>query len=257
MQYLEVFDDSEIRVVQLSRGKANALNLAMVEELNSTLLQIEEDPRFRAMVFSSAAPGFFCAGFDVLEVFAYEPDAMRHFFSRFMTLFQRVLRMPKPVVGALCGHAYAGGAFLALACDVRIMAEGEFGFALNEISFGAILPPSLRHAMIATVGQHEATRIILTGESVRPERALVTGLADEVVPMNQVLPTALRHARGLAQKPQGAFALSKRALLLDAGHTDAESESLDDFVDQWFSPECTERRRALTASLRTKSQANG
>lgn len=257
MQHLEIFDDSDVRVVQLSRGKANALNLVMVEELIGAMLRIGEDARVRAMVFSSAAPGFFCAGFDVLEVFAYEPDAMRHFFSRFMTLFHHVLWMPKPVVGALSGHAYAGGAFLALACDVRIMAEGEFGFALNEINFGAILPASLRHAMIATVGHREAARIILTGEGVRPERALVTGLADEVVPTDKVLPRALHHARALAQKPQGAFAFNKRALLVDAGHTDAESESLDDFVDQWFSRECTERRRALTASLRTKSQANG
>jgi 3,2-trans-enoyl-CoA isomerase len=256
MQFVNVSNDSEVRILELSRGRANAFNLAMVEELIESVRQGEDDDTVRALVFSSATPGFFSAGFDVLEVFAYDRDAMYHFFGRFMELFQRVLRMPKPVVGALTGHAYAGGAFLALALDVRIMAEGDFGFALNEINFGAVLPPQLRRALINAVGQREATRMILTGDSVKPQRALATGLADEVVPIEQVLPTALRHAHALAQKPSGAFAFSKRALQQDAGNPDSEAnESLDDFVAQWFSPECAERRRALTASLKIKSQA--
>lgn len=259
MQFVNVSSDSEVRILELSRGKANALNLAMVEELIEAVGQGEEDPSVRAFVFSSARPGFFSAGFDVEEVFAYERDTMRHFFGRFMELFRRVLQMPKPVVGALSGHAYAGGAFLALAFDVRIMAVGDFGFAINEINFGAVLPPPLRRALIRAVGHREATRMILTGDSVHPQRALATGLADEVAPVGQVLATALRHAHALAQKPSGALAFNKRALQHDAdfAETSDTREPLDDFVTQWFSAECAERRRALTASLKTRTPATG
>lgn len=257
MQFVNVSNDSEVRTLELSRGKANAMNLALIEELIASVDKCEKDDNVRTIVFSSAAPGFFSAGFDVQEVFAYERDAMHHFFGRFMELFRRVLLMPKPVVGALTGHAYAGGAFLALAFDVRIMAEGDFGFALNEINFGAVLPSSLRRALINVVGQREATRMIVTGDSVTPQRALSTGLADEVAPVDQVLPTALRHAHALAQKASGAFAFSKRALQRDGGllHELQKDEDLDQFVSQWFSPECADRRKALTASLKTKSQA--
>ena len=60
---------------------------------------------------------------------------MTAFFARFVELFERMRRLPKPVVAAMSGHAYAGGAILALACDVRVMADGA-GFALNEVDLG-------------------------------------------------------------------------------------------------------------------------
>jgi len=254
MQFVKTSSDSEVRIVTLARGKANAFNLAMIEELMESACDAAEDNAVRALVFASAQPGFFSAGFDIEEVFAYDRDAMHHFFSRFMEFFQGVLRMPKPVVGALAGHAHAGGAFLAMAADIRIMGEGEFGFALNEINFGAILHPMLRRALINIVGAHEATRMILTGESISPSRALQIGLADEVVPMHLVLDTALKHAHQLAQKPAGAFAFSKRALQRDLEFPENE-ESLEEFVAQWFSPECEQRRQALTASVKKRSQA--
>lgn len=105
MPFIARSSESEVRIVTLSRGKANAMNLAMLEELLSAVHQAEDDITVRAMVLASACPGFFSAGFDVEEVFAYDRDSMYHFFGRFMELFQRVLRMPKPVVGALAGHA--------------------------------------------------------------------------------------------------------------------------------------------------------
>lgn len=254
MQFVSISDDSDVRILTLARGRANAFNAVMLEELIECVRNCEDEDAVRAIVFASTAPGFFSAGFDIEEVFAYDRGAMHRFFGRFMELFQRVLRMPKPVVGALAGHAYAGGAFLALAMDVRIMAEGDFGFALNEINFGAVLPPQLRRALINVVGAREATRMILTGDSITPTRALQVGLADELTPLDQVLNAALRHAHNLAQKPAKAFAFSKSALQRDLAYPDT-AESLDEFVDQWFSPECEQRRGQLTASVKTKSQA--
>lgn len=258
MQFVRVSNESEVRIFELSRGKANALNLPMIEELIEAVREGQAERSARAFVFSSAQPGFFCGGFDVAEVFEYDRSTMRHFFGRFMSLYEQLLLTGKPVIGALRGHAYAGGAFLALAFDVRVMAEGEYGFALNEINFGAILPWALRWGLIKTVGGREATRMILTGEAVKPVRALEIGLSDEVVPEDQVLSAALKHAHNLAQKPADAFAFSKHALQRDLGYSEeSRHESLDEFLTQWFSPECSERRRSLTASLKTKSSAVG
>lgn len=257
MQFVEQSDESEVRVLTLARGKANAMNLGMIEEMITAIADLERDDRVRALVVASARPGFFSAGFDVEEVFGYDPPTMRHFFGRFMELYEQTLYLPKPTVGSISGHAYAGGAFLALAFDVRVMAEGEFGFALNEINFGAVLPRSLRLALINAVGSHEATRIILTGDSVKPRRAMEIGLADEVVPHEQVLASALAHAHGLAGKPSTAFRISKSALQRDAGLLVGreQEELLDAFLDQWFSLECVERRRALVVSLKAKSSS--
>jgi 3,2-trans-enoyl-CoA isomerase len=259
MQFIQASDDSEVRILTLCRGKANAFNGHMVEELIDAVGDAESNDHVRALVFASAAPGFFSAGFDVEEVFAYDRPTMRHFFERFLHFYDLLLRLRKPVVAALSGHAYAGGAFLALACDLRVMADGDYGFAVNEINFGAVLPTTLHLALINTVGPREATRMILTGSSVKPPRALQIGLVDEVVPADHVLSTALNHSHKLAQKPAGAFAFTKRALQRDLGYPEQPEihEPLDQFVAQWFSPECTERRQALIASLKTKSQAIG
>ena len=257
MQFVQTSNDAEVRILTLSRGKANALNLEMTEELIDAVREAEADDSMRALLFSSARPGFFSAGFDVEEVFNYDAPSMRHFFGRFMVLYERILRFPKPVVGALAGHAYAGGAFLALTFDLRIMAAGDYGFALSEINFGAILPPALRLALINTVGPREARRMILTGDSIKPDRALQIGLADQVVPEDEVLRTALVNAHRLAQKPSTAFAFSKHALQRDLGYPECSEaqESLEQFIAQWFSPECAERRQMLTTSLKTKSSA--
>jgi enoyl-CoA hydratase/carnithine racemase len=252
MAFITISDNSEIRILALSRGKANAMNLALVDELLAAVHIAAADDTVEAVVVASDRPGFFSAGFDVEEVFAYDRPAMSHFFGRFMDLFEALVQMPKPVVGAISGHAWAGGAFLALGMDARIFGNGDFSFALNEINFGAVLPAGIRRALIAVVGGREATRIILTGESVSPAHAMRFNLADAVVPANEVLPRALQVARLLAEKPKSAFTYTKRALQSDLGYP-REREDLTEFLDQWFSPECVARREALTVALKAKS----
>jgi enoyl-CoA hydratase/carnithine racemase len=75
------------------------------------------------------------------------------------------------------------------------MADGEYGYAFNEINFGAILPPSIRRVLVGIVGTREAERMLITGDAVPPLRALETRLADEVVAPDLVLATAVKHAR--------------------------------------------------------------
>jgi len=251
MQFVQVSDTDEVRILKLSRDKANAINLQMVEELIESVQYAGSVNDVRAVVLGSATSGFFSAGFDVGEVFSYNVAEMRHFFGRFVDLYENVLRFPKPVIGALSGHVFAGGAFLALAFDVRVMAEGKWGFALNEINLGVILPPGVRRMLINAVGAHEATRMILSGDSVGPRRALEIGLVDEVVHEQDVLPTAIARAHKLAEKPAGVYSFSKNALQHDLGYAENSSDRgwMDGFLAQWFSPECTERRLALAASL--------
>ncbi len=254
LDFIQSHDHNEVRILNLSRPKANALNSQMVDELSAAVRDAGADAAVRAVVFASAQPGFFSAGFDVNDVFAYDPPAMRAFFLRFVGLCERLLRLPKPVIGALSGHTIAGGAFLALAFDLRVMAAGEYAFAVNEINFGAIVPSWVRRLLVDTIGPRQAARMILTGDAVKPKRALEIGLVDEVVAETDVLAAAIRLAHELAAKPSGAFGLSKLALHEDRGHLLGArgGGSIDEFLDQWFSPECSERRRLLTESLKRR-----
>ena len=119
----------------MARGKANALNAPMVDELHGRR-RAGARADVRGLVLASDRPKFFSGGFDVKEVFQYGREKMTSYFGSFMDLYEDLFRLPKPVVAAISGHSVAGGAVLALACDARVMAEGPFRFALNEVNLG-------------------------------------------------------------------------------------------------------------------------
>lgn len=251
MEFIKVDRDDELLIVTLSRGKANPLNAAMVDELIDAF-QAAASNDVRGVVLASDRTGFFSSGFDVGEVFEYDRDRMKEFFGRFIDLYEGILRLPKPVVGAVSGHAFAGGAVLALACDARVIAEGDFGFALNEVNLGIVVPPGFIRMAVAAVGEKNAREIILEGKTITPARALEMGLADAVVKPEFVLERAVARARELAAKPPLAFGAVKRLFLEAGGLTDASSDhlTLAQFADHWFSPEATERKQALVRSIK-------
>lgn len=248
---VESRDAAGIRILRLSHPKANALNAEMVENLLARVQEAARDESIAGLLFESSQPGFFSAGFDLREVFGYERPAMRAFFTRFVELYEALLRLPKPVGGALSGHTVAGGAFLALCFDVRVMADGDLAFAVNEVTFGAIVPTAVTRLLIDAVGARIASRMILSGEAVNPKRALEIGLVDAVVPPSDVTTVTLRLVGELAKKPRGAFGLAKRKLHEDLGHlrTSEDPAAIDEFLDQWFSPECASLRRKVAAEV--------
>jgi enoyl-CoA hydratase/carnithine racemase len=146
----------------------------------------------------------------------------------------------------------AGGAVLALACDVRVMAEGPFRFALNEVNLGIVLPPGLIRMAVDALGPRHARDLFLGGETLTPSRALEIGLVHELAQPDETLDRAIAHARGLASKPAGAFGAIKQTLIEISGHGPAGSDrqNLRSFIDHWFLPESIERRQELIDSLR-------
>lgn len=145
----------------------------------------------------------------------------------------------------------AGGAVLALACDARVMAEGEYGFALNEINLGLVLSMGILQMAVSAMGGRPARELILEGVTISPQRALAVGLAAELAPPGQAFARAEARARALMEKPPLAFAAVKRLFREFAVLTaEREMQSLDTFVEHWTSAESRERRERLAASLR-------
>ncbi len=240
-----------VLILSLARGKANALNHALVTELHSAITAAAANESVRALVLASARPQFFSAGFDVREVFQYDRAGMEDFFGGFIDLYESLYNFPKPLVGALSGHTFAGGAILASACDFRIMAQGDFGFALNEINLGLALPPNVRRMLIAAVGVARAREILLFGDPLTPARALEIGLVREIAPPEQVRDRALQSAGQLAAKPPNAFRMIKESLRQfdSAATNDSDRIYLPQFLDVWFSAEAGNRRQAVAARM--------
>jgi len=250
MSFIRTENTEGLLVVTLARGKANALNAAMLEELHGAVSQAHAQD-VRGLILASDRPNFFSGGFDVTEVFQYDRDTMTRYFGSFMDLYEDLFRLPKPVAAAISGHAVAGGAVLALACDVRVMAEGPFRFALNEVNLGVVLPPGVIRMAVDAIGARHARDLFLAGEALSPERALEIGLVSELASPENVVERAIARVRALAEKPASAFSAIKQTLIEVAGHSaaGADRQHLNRFIDHWFSPESEQRRKALLESL--------
>jgi enoyl-CoA hydratase/carnithine racemase len=251
VEHIQSERNDNLLILSLARGKANALNYELVEELYTSVTAAAADDSVRGLVLASGRPRFFSSGFDVREVFAYDRDGMTAFFGRFIDLYESLFHFPKPVVAALSGHTFAGGAILAIACDFRIMAEGDFGFALNEINLGLALSPGIRRMLVDAVGISHAREVLLFGEPLPASRALEIGLVREVAPAEQVRDRAIACARTLADKPPVAYREIKRSLrgFGSAGEIPSDRGVLNQFIDMWFSPEAQACRKAVAARV--------
>src|SRR6202167_1725335 len=251
MEHVQSERDGNLAILTLSRGKANALNHALVEELYGAVAAAAADDSVRGLVLSSDRPRFFSSGFDIREVFTYDRDGMAAFFGRFIDLYESLYRFPKPVVAALSGHTFAGGAILAITCDFRIMAEGDFGFALNEINLGLALSPTIRRMLADAVGISRAREVLLFGEPLTPARALEIGLVRELAPADQVRGRAIACARFLAAKPPAAYREIKRSLREFGGREEMPTDraTLERFLDMWFSAVARDARGEVASRV--------
>jgi 3,2-trans-enoyl-CoA isomerase len=253
MRHLRLEREDDLLVITLARGKANALNDELVAELQHALNHAAQDPHACALVLTSALPRMFSAGFDVREVFAYETARMRTFSRAFFRMLDTLRCFPRPVVGALTGHTYAAGATMALLCDVRVMSEGDYGFALNEVNLGVVMPARIVRALALEVPLQTSLAMFLEGHVFKGNDAIAAGLVDELVPAGNVTFRAATRARDLGHKPPRAFSAHKRILVEMTGgppYTDQELDQMvDEFMEVWESDECRERRAALLRQM--------
>ena len=129
------------------------------------------------------------------------------------------------------------------------MAEGDFGFALNEINLGLALSPTIRRMLTGAVGVSRAREVLLFGEPLTPARALEIGLVRELAPAEQVRERSIACTRMLAAKPPAAYREIKRLLRDSGGRDDTQTDrsTLGQFVEMWFSEEAQAARHAIVS----------
>ena len=143
---------------------------------------------------------------------------------------------------------------LALFCDWRVMAQGEFKLGLNEVQVGIPLPPVIVGGLRRLVGPRRAEYLGVSGALVSPDQALVAGLVDEVVPADDVIPRALAWCLNMLTLPKEAMTLTRREArrdlheLFESG-MDAE---LTTVIANWWTPGTQETLRGLVEKLKKK-----
>ena len=211
--------------IHLDDGRVNVMTLAMLRELDAALDRAEQEARL--VVLRSARPGVFSAGFDLGVLGGQDPEASLALLRAGAELALRLSVFPLPTVGVLEGHAFPMGAFLLLACDLRIGARGPHRIGLNEVAIG-IVPPAFA-LELARGRLHPAWlhRTVVLGEMHEPDAAREAGFLDRVVDapaLEETVNEAVRDILGRVHGPSHAAA----ARALRSATTTALRAAIDD-----------------------------
>ncbi|GAA1934938.1 enoyl-CoA hydratase/isomerase family protein [Kitasatospora viridis] len=205
---LEVADG--VGTIRLDRPKMNALDIAMQDQLHEVADEASARADVRAVVIYGGER-VFAAGADIKEMQAMSYTDMVARGGALQDAFTAVARIPKPVVAAVTGYALGGGCELALCADIRIVAENA-KLGQPEILLGLIPGAGGTQRLPRLVGPSKAKELIFTGRMVDAEEALRIGLADQVVPAEEVYSTALAWAGKLAAGPAWALRAAKESI---------------------------------------------
>ncbi len=236
MDFIEVQKRKAVAVLMLRRGKVNALNGAMVDQIRQSLKALEGDPEARSIIITGAGK-FFSFGFDIPKFLSFTKDQFAEFLANFADLYTYLFLYPKPVVAALNGHTIAGGCMLALACDSRVMLAGKAKISLNEIAFGSTVFAGSTEMLRFCVGSANASKVLYSGAMYPAEEAMSFGLVDEVATEHDLMDVAFNMAAALASKHPPAFASIKSLLRRSIAEEmiRRERESIKELVDIWYS----------------------
>jgi enoyl-CoA hydratase len=209
----------QVAVITLSNGKANTLSQAVLTELGEVAAALAAD--LPGAVIVTGSEKFFAAGAEISEFGG--PQEARQITALFHESLDALAALPCFVIAAVSGYALGGGCELALACDYRIAGERAV-FGQPEILLGIIPGGGGTQRLARQVGVSRAKELCLTGRQVRAEEALRIGLADEVVPTEELMDRAIALAAEVARGPRVAQGLTKN--VIDAGSQVSLSEGL-------------------------------
>jgi methylglutaconyl-CoA hydratase len=190
--------------------KRNALNAELVEAIHAALERADLDADVRVVLVRGAGKDF-CAGADLDELLASADSTLAEnqaAASRLGAVFERIRRLPKPVLAVVQGRALAGGAGLATACDLTVAGAGaQIGYP--EIQRGFV-PAMVMTMLRRLAGEKVALDLVLTGRALGADEARAAGLLSRVVPDEQLEAASSALARRLTESSASALALSKQ-----------------------------------------------
>jgi enoyl-CoA hydratase/carnithine racemase len=243
MEMIKTEFDGNIVLLRLNRGVTNAWNLELVDALRESLHKAQDDSNVRGVVLTGSNHKFFSIGFDIPELFPLDRTDFQKFFYAYNQLCIDLFAFPKPTVAVITGHAVAGGCIIALCCDYRFIAEGHKLMGLNEIKLGVSIPYPGDCILREVVGIRTARDICDSGDFFEAEKLHQIGMVDRVLPLEQVLPEAIKYVKRIGGFSQKAFAQIKqdRTEMVMAQIQKHLVKKEQQFLDCWFSEETRAR----------------
>jgi len=208
---LKYTKEGKIATLTLNRPDAlNALNIELISEISKALIDFMRDDNLWVGIITGAGEKAFCAGADIKEAlprlkeFRNLPWAEPPFF--------RGLKLWKPLVAAVNGHALGGGLEVALLCDVRIASENAT-FGVPEVTLGLIPAWGATQRLPRAIPTALAAEMLMTGRMINAQEAYRIGLVNKVVPLADLMNSARQMAEILCKPGPLAVRAAKKAML--------------------------------------------
>jgi len=222
----------DVSVLTIDRPPANAMSIELLEEIVAALRDVERDPP-GALVLAGRE-GFFSAGVDLKAVPGYGEDEQRRSVEGINEMALTAYALPCPVVGAITGHAIAGGLVLALCTDLRVASRGG-KYGLTEVKVGVPYPQAAIGVVRAELAPHAARVLALGNELVDAQECVRLGVFDEALDPAAVLPRALELAATLDGFPGEIYARTKRELRAGTIERLRGDAAADPLLGRWVS----------------------
>jgi enoyl-CoA hydratase len=246
---IHVEAEGDVAVLRMDHGKANTIDTELCVELVERLDHVERNG-YRAAVLTGTG-GIFSAGVDLRRVHDGGAAYIAEFLPALSDAFLAVFGFPKPIIAAVNGHAIAGGAVLAAACDRRVLNAAHGRVGVTELLVGVPFPLSALEILRCVYGERRVAELTYFGRTYEGEEALALGLADELAEPVAVLPGAVALAAQLGAVPPRTFAHTKAQLHQPFHQRIAENRAGDDAYVQelWSAPEASQSIKAYVESV--------
>ncbi|MCR5675204.1 MAG: enoyl-CoA hydratase/isomerase family protein [Lachnospiraceae bacterium] len=200
-----------IGIITINRPEAlNALNSSVLDELSAVLDGVDQQT-IRCLILTGAGEKSFVAGADIGEMSTLTKAEGEAFGKKGNDLFRKLETFPIPVIAAVNGFALGGGCEIAMSCDFRIAADSAM-FGQPEVGLGITPGFGGTQRLARLIGPGMAKQLIYTARNIKADEALRVGLVNQVVPLEELIPTAEKLASTIAKNAPIAVRACKKAV---------------------------------------------
>lgn len=222
--------DGPIAKLTINRpDKMNAVNNQTVEELDDALGEVEKNDQLKVFILTGAGEKAFVAGADINELKKRDAVTGRAETRRRQEVYSRIEALEIPSIAAINGWALGTGLELAMACTMRIAATNA-RLGQPEIKLGVIPGAGGTQRLPRLVGMGRAMEMVLTGDPIKPDQALIMGLVNRVVAPEALMDEVDALAQTLISRPKLALSYAKEAVLRFAEGSLAEGLAHESYL---------------------------
>jgi enoyl-CoA hydratase/carnithine racemase len=201
-----------IGTITLNRPPANSYEIGFMRDLDGAIEAANGDDEVKVVILRSASEKFFSAGADIKAFMANDTTANMEMIHFAHAALEKIDHSHKIYIAAINGHALGGGLEMALACDLRFAAEGNYRLGLPEVTLGLLPGNGGTQRLPRLIGANEALEMMITGESVTPEEAQRLGLVNKVFTADKLLAETEAYAQKVAAGATLAIGAIKRCV---------------------------------------------